>query len=83
MTIAHINATSKNAADEKLKQHMRRFATVHSHPASILLISGNFYNINPNFVLWMSPNQIVNDTDCMIQFGKNKNFLNDLKCVAC
>lgn len=41
VTIAHINAISKNAADEKLKQHMRRFAAVHSHPASILLISGD------------------------------------------
>ncbi|XP_023231451.1 meiosis regulator and mRNA stability factor 1-like [Centruroides sculpturatus] len=41
VTVVHINATSKNAADDKLKQCMRRFVDTHGMPATILLISGD------------------------------------------
>lgn len=33
--------TQKNAADEKLRQCMRRFGELHSAPAALLLISGD------------------------------------------
>ncbi|XP_071966064.1 meiosis regulator and mRNA stability factor 1-like [Antedon mediterranea] len=46
VTVAHINATAKNAADDKLKQSLRRFADTHTQPATVVLISGdvNFAN---------------------------------------
>ncbi|XP_033107994.1 meiosis regulator and mRNA stability factor 1-like [Anneissia japonica] len=46
VTVAHINATAKNAADDKLKQSLRRFADTHNPPATVVLISGdvNFAN---------------------------------------
>lgn len=34
-------ATYKNAADEKLKQSIRRFADIHGSPACIILISSD------------------------------------------
>ena len=37
----HINATSKNAADDKLKQALRRFALAHPAPATTVLVSGD------------------------------------------
>ena len=40
--IVHVPANKKNAADEKLKQLMRRFADLHRSPgARIVLISGD------------------------------------------
>nr|XP_006818683.1 PREDICTED: meiosis arrest female protein 1-like [Saccoglossus kowalevskii] len=46
VTVAHINATAKNAADDKLRQSLRRFADTHNSPATVVLISGdvNFAN---------------------------------------
>ncbi len=41
INIIHINALSKNAADDKLKQALRRFANVHKPPATIVVISGD------------------------------------------
>ncbi|KAL1423372.1 hypothetical protein MTO96_021133 [Rhipicephalus appendiculatus] len=41
VTVVHINAVSKNAADDKLKQCMRRFVDIHGSPATLLLISGD------------------------------------------
>ena len=41
INIIHINATSKNAADDKVKQALRRFAQTYAPPATILLISGD------------------------------------------
>lgn len=45
MDIVHVPANKKNAADEKLKQLMRRFADLHRSPlalsARIVLISGD------------------------------------------
>lgn len=37
----HINATSKNAADDKLRQSLRRFAQTYGRPATVILISGD------------------------------------------
>ncbi|KAG8181656.1 hypothetical protein JTE90_017014 [Oedothorax gibbosus] len=39
VTVVHISATSKNAADDKLKQCMKRFVDTHGSPATLLLIS--------------------------------------------
>lgn len=39
MTVAHINATAKNAADDKLRQSLRRFADTHTAPATVVLVS--------------------------------------------
>ncbi|XP_055952236.1 meiosis regulator and mRNA stability factor 1-like isoform X3 [Argiope bruennichi] len=39
VTVVHISATSKNAADDKLKQCMKRFVDTHGTPATLLLIS--------------------------------------------
>ncbi|XP_028415936.1 meiosis regulator and mRNA stability factor 1-like [Dendronephthya gigantea] len=41
VTVVHINATSKNAADDKLRQSLRRFAQTFSRPATVILISGD------------------------------------------
>ncbi|KAG7210665.1 hypothetical protein KM043_012173 [Ampulex compressa] len=41
VNLIHVAATCKNAADEKLKQSIRRFADVHGSPAAIILISGD------------------------------------------
>ncbi|XP_072022715.1 meiosis regulator and mRNA stability factor 1-like [Amphiura filiformis] len=41
VTVAHINATAKNAADDKLRQSLRRFADTHNPPATVVLISGD------------------------------------------
>ena len=43
VNVVHISATSKNAADDKLRQSMRRFADNHSPPASVILISSKWY----------------------------------------
>uniref|UniRef100_A0A3B3TWF3 Meiosis regulator and mRNA stability factor 1 n=1 Tax=Poecilia latipinna TaxID=48699 RepID=A0A3B3TWF3_9TELE len=39
VTVAHINATAKNAADDKLRQSLRRFADTHAAPATVILVS--------------------------------------------
>ncbi|TRY56306.1 hypothetical protein DNTS_031848 [Danionella cerebrum] len=36
VTVAHINAMAKNAADDKLRQCLRRFAETHSAPATVV-----------------------------------------------
>ncbi|XP_041838549.1 meiosis regulator and mRNA stability factor 1 isoform X2 [Melanotaenia boesemani] len=41
VTVAHINATSKNAADDKLRQSLRRFAETHTAPATVVLVSSD------------------------------------------
>ncbi|XP_011141552.1 meiosis regulator and mRNA stability factor 1 isoform X1 [Harpegnathos saltator] len=41
VNLIHVSATCKNAADEKLKQSIRRFADIHGSPAAIILISGD------------------------------------------
>lgn len=41
VNLIHVSATCKNAAAEKLKQSIRRFADIHGSPAAIILISGD------------------------------------------
>ncbi|KAL4712272.1 hypothetical protein ACJJTC_004034 [Scirpophaga incertulas] len=41
VSLIHVCGTQKNAADEKLRQCMRRFGELHSTPAALLLISGD------------------------------------------
>lgn len=41
VNLIHVSSTSKNAADEKLRQCMRRFADTYGAPSAILLISGD------------------------------------------
>ena len=41
VNLIHVAATCKNAADEKLRQSIRRFADIHGSPAAIILISGD------------------------------------------
>ncbi|XP_036147877.1 meiosis regulator and mRNA stability factor 1 isoform X6 [Monomorium pharaonis] len=41
VNLIHVAATCKNAADEKLKQTIRRFADIHGSPSAIILISGD------------------------------------------
>lgn len=41
INLIHVDATCKNAADEKLRQSMRRFADTHGSSACIVLISGD------------------------------------------
>ncbi|KAG1704422.1 Meiosis regulator and mRNA stability factor 1 [Nymphon striatum] len=41
VTVVHIDAICKNAADEKLRQSMRRFADTYCTPAIIILISND------------------------------------------
>ncbi|XP_043282127.1 meiosis regulator and mRNA stability factor 1 isoform X2 [Venturia canescens] len=41
VNLIHVAATYKNAADEKLKQSIRRFADIHGSPACIILISSD------------------------------------------
>ncbi|XP_055221685.1 meiosis regulator and mRNA stability factor 1 isoform X12 [Gorilla gorilla gorilla] len=49
VTVAHINATAKNAADDKLRQSLRRFANTHTAPATVVLVSTDV-----NFALELS-----------------------------
>ncbi|XP_034248491.1 meiosis regulator and mRNA stability factor 1 isoform X2 [Thrips palmi] len=41
VNLIHVSATCKNAADEKLRQAIRRFAEIYGSPAAIILISGD------------------------------------------
>ncbi|XP_017774585.1 PREDICTED: meiosis arrest female protein 1 isoform X2 [Nicrophorus vespilloides] len=41
VNMIHVLCTSKNAADEKLRQSLRRFAETHPPPATVILISGD------------------------------------------
>ncbi|XP_060583297.1 meiosis regulator and mRNA stability factor 1-like isoform X2 [Ruditapes philippinarum] len=41
VNVVHIDAVSKNAADDKLRQNIRRFADTHLPPARIVLISSD------------------------------------------
>lgn len=41
VSLIHVSSISKNAADEKLRQSLRRFAEVYAPPAAVLLISSD------------------------------------------
>ena len=46
MTLVHVNAVAKNAADDKLRQSLRRFANTYPAPSTVVLISGDV-NFSP------------------------------------
>lgn len=39
--LVHVASICKNAADEKLRQALRRFAERHGSPSAVILISGD------------------------------------------
>ncbi|RWS15365.1 meiosis arrest female protein 1-like protein [Dinothrombium tinctorium] len=41
VTVAHVPSTSKNAADEKIKEQMSKFVDTHGAKATVMLISGD------------------------------------------
>ncbi|XP_076815392.1 meiosis regulator and mRNA stability factor 1-like isoform X2 [Clavelina lepadiformis] len=41
VNVIHVNATAKNAADDKLRQSIRRYAQNHHAPATVILITGD------------------------------------------
>lgn len=41
VTLVHVNAIAKNAADDKLRHSLRRFAHTYPSPATVVLISGD------------------------------------------
>ncbi|KAF5280789.1 hypothetical protein FQA39_LY17970 [Lamprigera yunnana] len=41
VNLIHVSSISKNAADEKLRQSLRRFSDLHKPPAAVALISGD------------------------------------------
>lgn len=41
VNLIHVGSTCKNAADEKLRQSVRRFADLHCSPAAVILITGD------------------------------------------
>ncbi|XP_052765793.1 meiosis regulator and mRNA stability factor 1-like isoform X2 [Mya arenaria] len=41
INVVHVDAVSKNAADDKIRQTLRRFSDSHNPPASIVLISSD------------------------------------------
>lgn len=46
VTLVHVNAVAKNAADDKLRQSLRRFAHTYPPPSTVVLISGDV-NFSP------------------------------------
>ena len=69
VTVVHIKGTAKNAADEKLRQSIRRFADEHKPPATIIIITGDvnfapdisdFKNRRKYSVLLIHPEQVKN-----------------------
>ena len=41
VTLVHVNAVAKNAADDKLRQSMRRFAHTYPAPSTVVLVSSD------------------------------------------
>uniref|UniRef100_H2Z5V2 Meiosis regulator and mRNA stability factor 1 n=1 Tax=Ciona savignyi TaxID=51511 RepID=H2Z5V2_CIOSA len=41
VNVIHVNAVAKNAADDKLRQSLRRYAQTHIAPATVILITGD------------------------------------------
>lgn len=39
--LIHVSSLAKNAADDKLRQSLRRFGELHSPPATVVLISSD------------------------------------------
>lgn len=75
INIIHINATSKNAADDKVKQALRRFAQTYATPATIILISGDI-----NFISELS--DLRHRSNFRVILLHNKQASNVLKLTA-
>ena len=43
INVVHINATAKNAADDKIRQSLRRFSDSHPPGTKVVLISSKWY----------------------------------------
>ena len=41
VTLVHVNAVAKNAADDKLRQSLRRFAHTYPAPSTVVLVSSD------------------------------------------
>ena len=41
MTLVHVNAVAKNAADDKIRQSLRRFAHTYPAPSTVVLVSSD------------------------------------------
>jgi meiosis arrest female protein 1 len=41
VTVVHVSCVAKNAADDKLRQSLRRFGSAYPSPATVLLVSGD------------------------------------------
>eukprot|EP00794_Sanderia_malayensis_P009218 gene9219-10192_t len=76
--VVHVDATSKNAADDKLKQLMVKFSKIIKYPASVLLISGdvNFsmvlkdLKLTSNFNIFLLHN--ANTSPNLLRFAHEK-----------
>ena len=69
VTLVHVNAVAKNAADDKLRQSMRRFASTYPPPATVVLVSGDV-NFSPelndlrhvhNFTILLVHNRVASE----------------------
>ena len=49
MSVVHVDAISKNAADDKLQQLIRRFGDLHGEKAKIIVITGDV-NFSPDLM---------------------------------
>ncbi|XP_043205020.1 meiosis regulator and mRNA stability factor 1-like [Amphibalanus amphitrite] len=60
VSVMHVPATSKNAADEKVKQSLRRFSDQYPAPATVLLITGDM-NFAPdlNFLKHRKKHRVI------------------------
>ncbi|XP_076241468.1 meiosis regulator and mRNA stability factor 1-like protein [Calliopsis andreniformis] len=66
VNLVHVARRCKNAADEKLKQFIRRFADTHGSPAAIILISGDI-----NFAADLSDLRYRKKIHVILLHGKN------------
>ena len=48
VNVVHISATAKNAADDKIRQSLRRFADTHPAETKVILISSEL----PSHCMW-------------------------------
>nr|CAB3263650.1 meiosis arrest female protein 1 homolog [Phallusia mammillata] len=91
VNVIHVNATAKNAADDKLRQSIRRYAQTHTAPATVILITGdcNFTSEvsdlrhrHKYFVVLIHPS---NSSDTLIQAANTaisyEEFVSDLPIV--
>ena len=69
MNVVHIDAVSKNAADDKLRQNIRRFADIYSPPASIVLISSKLIFYQVNFVIRRLNSLLVDSRNMRSEFS--------------